>query len=35
MKLSQIANSPIIAYLKNILSVWMGKPNFREGQVER
>ena len=29
------ADSPIIAHLKNISFVWVAKPDFREGQVEK
>ena len=29
------ANSPIIAHVKNIIFVWVGKPDFRERQVEK
>ena len=28
------ANSPIIAHFTNII-LWMGKPDFREGQVQK
>ena len=30
-----LANSPIITYFKNIIFVSVGKPDFREGQVEK
>ena len=30
-----LANSPIIAYFKNINFVKVGKPDFREGRVEK
>ena len=30
-----LANSPIIAHFKNIIFVWVGKPDVREGQAEK
>ena len=30
-----LANTPIIAHSKNIIFVWVGKPEFGEGRVEK
>ena len=30
-----VANNPNIAHFKNIIFVWVEKPDIREGQVEK